>query len=791
MKNLEQNLYITYSNQKARNLKRQSTLKPLDRVITLDSLILELFESESFEIIIDETIASSIFYKIIQDNKIEYFSYLDEDAVSLSIIYNFIIKCKRNSVSFETLLDGEKLDALMEIDKAYQEYKQEHNLVDIADIEQRVLENWDNYFKYNYNEVYADSFEIENISYIKSKNQKSILDKLAKYKIIKDTAQTLTKPNIIKPSNNVFDNIDEVKTALRITRKLLEDGVSSDDILIVASDIQEYAPLYKLFLPEYEIKGYSSVGTPLSSFYNTENPQVQIALNGYKEQIKSLELLYKKLNLTLSDTNKENLKASISILDEKIGIEITEPNQIVGLSKTYGHIIFIGTDINHFPPKASDNFLYCYDDDVKYFYANNYFKSSQTQLNELKRVCDNLYIITASYSGKRELTPSILIDSEFDDIIDINDIKSVSQLAFNNQTLTPDDSTCSYYESIAGGKYTKYDGDEVQGVDATHLSASQINKYLSCPLSYLYSNKVKLKAPSQDEEGFDVMEQGSLMHLCYELFGKYIKENSIKSTDKDELYKLMYKISFEAYTHKDTLEPRGKPKLEENIHHQIFLSTLQAGLKDDRKQGLLAKFVDYYIHRADEFEHFKNTEFEKEFALDSELKPYMLKDEDDKNYFIKGFIDRFDNLTTQINIIDYKSKKVASKIHQETQDKIDELQDIQLSLYILYASQEYPDNKYLASLVSFKADKKPDRTTTKKEYNFANLCKDDECETYNSEFEINLKKLIFATKDNIENGKFRFDNSDEKQCGWCDIKHICHESVLSKNINKGNKSNGK
>ena len=778
MSNLSQNLYLTYSNQKARDLKRQNVLKPLDKVITLDSLILELFESRSFEIIIDETIASSIIYKIIQANKIEYFSYLSEDAVSLNTIYNFIVKCKRNGVTFETLLEGKKLNAIVEIDKAYQEYKQVNNLVDIADIEQSVLENWDTYFDDSYNEIYVDSFEIEEISYIKSKNQKQILDKLSKYKTIAPITVTSSDTKIIKPSNEVFDNIDEVKTAIRITRKLLEDGVKSNDILIVASDIQEYAPLYKLFLPEFKTKGYSSIGTSLSSFYNTSNLQVQIALNGYKAQIQSLELLYKKLNLTLSTTLKESIKASISLLDEKIGIEITEPNQIVGLSRRYKHIIFIGTDINHFPPKASDNFLYTYDDDLKYFCANNYFTSSQTQLNELKRLSDNLYIVTASYSGKRELTPSILIDSEFDEIIDVSNIKSVSQLALNNQTQIPDVNTKKYYESIVSQSFTAYDGNGVKGLEATHLSASQINKYLSCPLAYLYANKVKLKAPSQDEEGFDVMEQGSLMHLCYELFGIYIKEHSIKSTDKDELYKLMYKISFEAYTHQDTVEPRGKPKLVENIHHKIFLSTLQAGLKDDRHLGLLAKFVDYYIERADEFEFFKNTEFEKEFALDSELKPYTLKDKDDKNYFIKGYIDRFDNLSNEINIIDYKSKKVESKIHQETQDKIDELKDIQLSLYILYASQEYPESKYLASLVSFKADKNADRTTGKKEYNFANLSKDGESKTYDSKFEVELKELIYDTKTNIESGKFVFDNSDEKMCKWCDIKHICHESVL-------------
>jgi len=209
----------------------------------------------------------------------------------------------------------------------------------------------------------------------------------------------------------------------------LEVGVNKDDILIVASDIQEYAPLYKLFLGEYSLKGYSSIGSLLSSFYNSKDPKVKAVFDSYKIQLKSLQALYKKLNLNLSKTTKENIKASYYLLDEKIGIELTEPNQLVGLDKTYKHIIFVGTDINHFPPKAKDNFLYSYKEDVEYFYKNDYFMSSLTQLDELKRLSENLYIITASYSGKKELSSSILIEDKFDDAIDIADIKSISQLA--------------------------------------------------------------------------------------------------------------------------------------------------------------------------------------------------------------------------------------------------------------------------------------------------------------------------------------------------------------------------
>jgi ATP-dependent exoDNAse (exonuclease V) beta subunit len=285
-------------------------------------------------------------------------------------------------------------------------------------------------------------------------------------------------------------------------------------------------------------------------------------------------------------------------------------------------------------------------------------------------------------------------------------------------------------------------------------------------LAYLYSNKVKLKAPKQNEEGFDVMEQGSLMHLCYELFGRYIKENSITTTDKDELYELMYQVSIEAYNHKDTREPKYSEPMKENIHHKIFLSTLQAGLKDDRKAGLLAKFVDYYIQNADEFKYFKNTQFEKEFALDNELKPYELKDKDDKNYFIKGFIDRFDNLKTKIDIVDYKSKKV-DRVDKAKQEEVDTQKDIQLALYILYAKQQYPNKIYNSYLLSFKGNDKGIK--------FATLSSEN---VYDDQYEEDLKKLIFNTKESIENGEFSFDNSNEKACGWCDIKHICHQEIL-------------
>jgi len=770
MKQLTRNLIITYSNQKARELKRSGMFKPFDEVTTLSQLITDTFEKQHFEQIIDDLLGAAIVYHIIQSGEIAYFDYLKSGDESLQTIFDFIVKCRRNDVVFDALIAGEKLEAVETIAQGYDAFKQAHGLVDRADVEQRVLGSWDGRMLEGYERVTIDSFKVGEIDFVESVWQEWLLEKLADYPSLPQTHAQGAKATLIKPKQKVFDAIDEVKTALKIVRKLMEAGESEEEILIVASDIAEYAPLYKLFAEEYGLWGYSSAGTPLQTFHHHSHPKVRQLFKQYTLQLERAKALYKKLGLVPDRALEERLMASLKIADEKVGIEMTEPNQLVGLERSYRHIIFICTDINHFPPQAKDNFLYTYEQDLEHFRATDYYKSSQTQLDELKRLAENLYIITAGYSDKRELVPSILIDKQIEETIDIGNIKSLSELALESQTVAADANTRAYYGSLLSFELTKYDGLGVTGVNASHLSASQINKYLACPLAYLFNHKLKLQAPDQPEEGFDVRQQGSLMHLCFELFGKRIKTEKNYSTDREELYGLMYEVSVEAYHDKSTEEARPNG---ENIYHRIFLSTLQAGLKDDRDPGVLAKFVEYYIANAEALDYFQKTEFEAEFLLDAELKPYARKHEKDYGYFIRGFVDRLDVLDDRINIIDYKSKKIGSKSgkHTKTQKKIDNLEDVQLALYMLYARQRYPDKSLYAALLSFKGESKAAF--------FGELTD----EAFDEGYESRLKEIVFDTKAQIESGNFGFDNSDEEVCGWCDYKRICHQDVLGKNLN--------
>jgi hypothetical protein len=168
MKQLTRNLIITYSNQKARELKRSGMLNTFDEVITLSQLITDTFEKQHFEQIVDDLLGAVIVYHIIQSEKIDYFGYLKSGDESLQTIFDFIVKCRRNDVAFDALVAGEKLEAIDTIAQGYDAFKQVHGLVDRADVERRVLTSWDDRMLEGYETVYVDSFKVGEIDFVES-----------------------------------------------------------------------------------------------------------------------------------------------------------------------------------------------------------------------------------------------------------------------------------------------------------------------------------------------------------------------------------------------------------------------------------------------------------------------------------------------------------------------------------------------------------------------------------------------------------------------------------------------
>lgn len=769
--NLKQNLIITYSNQKARELKK-SLKNPFDKVITLSSFVNEFFEKNSFKTLIKPIIATSFIYKTIKDENIEYLDFISLNSDTLHLIYDFILKVNASKIDLSKILNDEKLKAIERLNSKYQEFKSKNNLVDTNDILKLSIDDFTKNDFIKYEKIYLDSFEMKNIKFYKSNLELELLNLFKKISIpLEQPLNHDLKAKLYKLNKQPFDINDEVESALKLSRKLLEDdeNLKSSDICIVTTDINEYAPIFRLYLPKYELKGFDSKGISLKLFNGkkSSNLQVKMAFDAIEKELKFYNESCKKFGLSIDlEKLKEKLIDETYILEDKIGIELTEANQLIGLNKKFEHIIFIGTDINHFPPKRSDNFLFTSQIAQEYFCENNYFENSLLQYEELKNLTKNLYILYPKYKEKRELSASIIIDKNIENKIDISNIKA------KKEKIQKED----FLDSITSQEFTKYDGKDVIGVNANHLSASQLGSYAKCPLRYLYINKLKIKAPREDEDGFDVAQMGTLMHSCFESFAKKVQGN--KNLEIEAFKSIMFNVlqeEYEAFIN----NPDNEIK-EENILHLLYKYILEKGLKDDKQDGLLIKFINYYEEKKEELNYFVNSEFEKEFALDNELKPYKLTDENDKNYFIKGYIDRFDNLENHVNIVDYKSKK-ANGVLQDKLEEIKNFKDFQLGLYSLYATQEYKKDVD-SYLLTFKTDNdytKFARVTTNNELIPQNRGKDTGV-CFDEEYKNAFKSNIFAIKEKIEQGDFRFDSSDDTYCGYCEIGFMCNKSLLNK-----------
>ena len=161
--NLKQNLIITYSNQKARELKK-SLKNPLDKVITLSSFVNEFFEKNSFKTLIKPFIATAFLYKTIKDENIEYLDFISQNSDTLDLIYDFILKVNSSKVDLSKILKNEKLKAIELLNSKYIEFKNKNNLVDMNDVFQLAIDDFDKNDFNKYEKIYLDNFQIRNIT---------------------------------------------------------------------------------------------------------------------------------------------------------------------------------------------------------------------------------------------------------------------------------------------------------------------------------------------------------------------------------------------------------------------------------------------------------------------------------------------------------------------------------------------------------------------------------------------------------------------------------------------------
>jgi len=773
MKTIKKTLFITPSHLKKNEIIQEYENYPFLTVKTLSQIINEIFEFfDDKNMEIDSFIGSKIIYKCIQN--IEYFSYLTPNSKSLEIIFDFFIKLSTNEVLINEFdYNEEKKTALKQAYECYTKYKKENNLFDENDKLDLALNVIDKYLS-KFDEIYIGSFQINDINLLKNKKEVKLLQKIK--------GKTLPQNNKMTPTNLyqnfVFNSYDEVRTAIKIAKKLIKNGESPDKIVIVTSNFSVYAPYFYILLNEYQMQGYDNTGFPLFTISNNEkylenhyNVAIQKAYARYLENLMKIKNQLKILKIDFNEKDlKEFLLKNTKYKSSKQGILFLEHNRLLGLNKGFKHIIFIGTDITNFPPKQQSNFLYDEKISKKFFMQNDVYESSVTFYNELKRLSENLYIITATYNNKRKLAPSIIIDKHINKTFDVSDIQSRTDI-LKNQKRIEEKSLKDFQESLINLNFTKYDGNiEGEFKESKKLSASALNTYIKCPMQYYFNYILKLNAPQNEKQGFDAKDRGSLMHKCFEIFTKRAKNDNFLNKSKEELYQIMLECSNEAY---NTDEIKELIK-QENVYHKLELKLLQKGLDNTESKAELAKFVDYFYEN--KFDGFKHSNPEEKFILDENFKfidlDNMNEKEIEEKRFIKGFIDRLDELEdNSINIIDYKSSLKNKKKKNFNKDT---LKDFQLGLYLLYAIQKYPNkSNYKASLVSFK------ESDNKKSIFLSTNGKGKG--KFDEEYIEILKDKIKEISKNIADGNFMFSN---EECNLCDYKYICHADVLKEKNGK-------
>jgi RecB family exonuclease len=288
------------------------------------------------------------------------------------------------------------------------------------------------------------------------------------------------------------------------------------------------------------------------------------------------------------------------------------------------------------------------------------------------------------------------------------------------------------------------------------ISASALNKYLSCPLDFYYRYLVEFGEEKSVEEGVESNTFGSFIHKTLEVLfkpfaqrdedGDYVTPSPppISTSDIDKMLNdfnpILYSQFLEFFGGDESLFKNGKNLLSYEMAMEITKNVL---IKEKEFLSNTTELV--YIEQV---EAAMNTELE--VNVNGELKRIKFK----------GYIDRIDRIGDKFRVIDYKSGKVKDedvkfKVLEEglKQSFKKTKHALQLTLYCLFFKEKYncfPDQAIIMSLV-----------------------KSDKLFVLNYEEEIEGMTLVF--KDLVEellNEIYNLDihfehDSDAKYCGYC------------------------
>lgn len=292
------------------------------------------------------------------------------------------------------------------------------------------------------------------------------------------------------------------------------------------------------------------------------------------------------------------------------------------------------------------------------------------------------------------------------------------------------------------------------------LSPSGLISYKECPLKFYFRYGARLKETKEVEESAEANTFGSILHLSLEKLyqdftGKVLSSQGLK--EKLKIADAAVNESFVSFF--DNNEPVGKSILQQEVI-KVYVKKL---VSND------IKFVDAL---STQNHSLSLNSLEKEFCASLELDLDGTK----TVLFIKGKIDRVDQYSGMVRVIDYKSSvkdtdKFVFDGFEKLFNDINYNKQFQLMLYawLLYKSNFCEPEKLQACIIPFKVfleEPKYILGTDKKPFVFRAVFLND--------FENELKQFIGTIFDQ----KIPFSQTeDEKTHEFCPYNTICNFKI--------------
>lgn len=184
----------------------------------------------------------------------------------------------------------------------------------------------------------------------------------------------------------------------------------------------------------------------------------------------------------------------------------------------------------------------------------------------------------------------------------------------------------------------KFEIDKGVMLSSNKSSASQLEKYFSCPFKYFTDYCLRIKEVETSQ--FAISDTGTIMHAVLE---EFTREHFQKELSDEELAKI-------------TL----------NILDKILSDEIYANVANHEKQRLAVNelkkrcvFMINQIYNKSKVSSFKPYKLEASFGMGGEYEAIELHTQD-KTVYVRGLIDRIDICEGYVLVIDYKSKASMS-----------------------------------------------------------------------------------------------------------------------------------